>query len=207
MSTLLVIRSSLNGDAGLSNRLADRYVARWREANPHGNVIVRDVAHDPVPHLDAQRFGAFTAAADDRTPAQRDVIAYADALVDELRRADAIALALPLYNFGVPSTLKAYFDHIARAGVTFRYTAQGPVGLLGGKRVTVLAARGGSYVGTPLDTQTAYVRQLLGFLGMTDVEFVHAEGLAISEASREQSLAQAYARIDALFEPALAEAA
>ena len=96
-----------------------------------------------------------------------------------------------MYNFGVPSMLKAYFDHIARAGVTFRYTEKGPVGLLTGKKAYVFATRGGIYAGTPRDTQTAYVRDFLAFLGITDVEFVYAEGLAISEASKTASLAKA----------------
>jgi FMN-dependent NADH-azoreductase len=109
-----------------------------------------------------------------------------------------IVLGLPLYNFGVPSQLKAYFDHIARAGVTFRYTANGSVGLLAGKKAYVLAARGGIYAGTPRDTQAQYVRDFLAFLGITDVEFVYAEGLAISEATREAALAGARERIEAL---------
>ena len=94
------------------------------------------------------------------------MVAYSDALIDELKQADVIVLGLPMYNFGVPSQLKAYFDHIARAGVTFSYTAEGPVGLLTGKKVYVFAARGGLYAGTPLDTQTSYVRDFLRFLGI-----------------------------------------
>jgi FMN-dependent NADH-azoreductase len=100
-----------------------------------------------------------------------------------------------MYNFGVPSQLKAYFDHIARAGVTFKYTEKGPVGLLSGKKVYVFAARGGLYARTPLDTQTNYVRDFLRFLGMTDVEFVYAEGLAISAQSKEAGIARAKAEI------------
>jgi FMN-dependent NADH-azoreductase len=122
-------------------------------------------------------------------------VAYSDALIDELRRADVIVLGLPMYNFGVPSQLKAYFDHIARAGVTFRYTEQGPVGLLAGKKAYVFATRGGVYAGTPLDTQTGYVRDFLRFIGISDVEFVYAEGLAINPQSRESGLARASARI------------
>jgi FMN-dependent NADH-azoreductase len=112
-------------------------------------------------------------------------------LIDELKAADVVVLGLPMYNFGVPSQLKAYFDHVARAGVTFRYAEQGPVGLLTGKKAYVLATRGGSYAGTPRDLETGYVRQFLGFIGITDVEFVYAEGLAINEASRQASLARA----------------
>ncbi|MGH8309883.1 MAG: FMN-dependent NADH-azoreductase, partial [Steroidobacteraceae bacterium] len=161
-------------------------------------LIVRDLARDPVPHLDAQRFAAITTQPQERTPEQRTAVAHSDALIDELRRADVIVLGLPFYNFGVPSTLKAYFDHIARAGVTFRYTEKGPEGLLEGKRVHVFATRGGRYVGTPLDTQTAYVRDFLAFVGLSDIQFVYAEGLGISEASRQIALDEARAAVDDL---------
>ena len=191
MKTLLQIRSSIFSDGGQSSRLADRYVAAWRDANPGGTVVVRDLARDPVPHLDAARFGAFLAKPAERTPDQQAVAAHSDALIAELKAADEVVLALPMYNFGVPSTLKAYFDHIARAGVTFQYTAAGPVGLLTGKKAYVLAARGGMYVGTPRDTQTAYVRDFFAFLGITDVEFVYAEGLAMGESIKTESLAKA----------------
>jgi FMN-dependent NADH-azoreductase len=123
------------------------------------------------------------------------VVAYSDALIDELRQAEVIVLGLPMYNFGVPSQLKAYFDHIARAGVTFNYSEKGPVGQLTGKKVYVFATRGGSYAGTPLDTQTGYIRDFLAFIGMDDVKFVYAEGLAVSPQSREAGLAKAAAEI------------
>src|SRR4249919_2044532 len=156
--TLLQINTSIFSDGGQSSRLADRFVAAWREANPDGQVIVRDLAKDPVPHIDAARFGAFLAKPAERTPAQQEVVDYSDALIDELERADVIVLGLPMYNFGVPSTLKAYFDDIARAGVTFRYTERGPQGLLTGKKAYVFATRGGVHAGTPADTETRYVR-------------------------------------------------
>jgi FMN-dependent NADH-azoreductase len=203
MKTLLQINASIFSSGGQSSRLADRFVAAWRSANPGGKVIVRDLARDPVPHIDAERFGAFIADAGVRTSAQRTVVADSDALIDEVRRADVVVIGLPMYNFGVPSTLKAYFDHIARAGVTFRYTEKGPVGLLTEKKVYVFAARGGMYAGTPRDTQTPYVRDFLAFLGMTDIEFVYAEGLAISEAAKQQALAKAHGGIDQLATPAL----
>ena len=198
MKTLLQINSSLFSDGGQSSRLAEQFVARWRARNPGGQVIVRDLAREPVPHLSAERFQAFLAPAGERSAGQQTVVDYSDMLIDELKRADVIVLGLPMYNFGVPSTLKAYFDHIARAGVTFRYTANGPVGLLTGKRVYVFAARGGLYQGTPRDTQTGYVREFLGFLGMQDVEFVFAEGLAIDEARKTAALADAKAAIERL---------
>src|SRR2546425_8234308 len=142
MKTLLQIKSSIFSDGGQSSRLAERFVAAWRESNPDGQVIVRDLALEPVPHLDAARFGAFLAKPGERSAAQQAVIEYSDALIDELKRADVIVLGLPMYNFGLPSTLKAYFDHIARAGATFRYSETGAVGLLTGKKVYVLVARG-----------------------------------------------------------------
>ena len=124
-------------------------------------------------------------------------------MIAELKAADVIVLGLPLYNFGLPSTLKAYFDQLGRAGSTFRYTAEGPVGLLTGKKAYVFAARGGLYKGTPKDTQTAYVRDFLAFLGITDVEFVYAEGLAISEESKSASIAGAHRAIANIFEPVI----
>ena len=204
MKTLLQIRSSLLLGNSQSNRLADRYVAAWQAANPGGRVVVRDLAQSPVPHLDLARVGAFSTPADQRTPEQQALVAESDALIDELQGADVVALGLPLYNFGIPSTLKAYFDHIARAGVTFRYTASGPEGLVKGKQVVVFAARGGLYQGQPHDTQTPYVRNVLGFLGMTDVRFVFAEGLNMGDEPRAQGLRSAESDIDALLEPVAA---
>ena len=198
MKTLLQIRSSIFSEGGQSSQLAERFVAAWREANPAGRVITRDLSREPVPHLDAARFGALLAKPADRTIEQQAIVGYSDRLIAELKQADIVVLGLPMYNFGLPSTLKAYFDHIARAGVTFRYAEKGPVGLLTGKEVYVFAARGGLYVGTPRDTQTLYVRDFLGFLGMSDVEFVYAEGLAISAASKEQGIAKAHAEMDRL---------
>lgn len=200
MKTLLQLNSSLYAGDGQSSRLANRFVDLWRAAYPGTTVLVRDLASDPVPHLDARRFGAFLARAEDRDAAQQAVVAYSDMLIGELKRADVIVLGLPMYNFGVPSVLKAYFDHVARAGVTFRYTAKGAVGLLGGKQAYVFAARGGQYAGTPRDTQTPYVREFLRFLGIEDIEFVFAEGLALGDASRQAGLAQAQSAIPHLLD-------
>jgi FMN-dependent NADH-azoreductase len=196
MTTLLQINASINHDNGLSSQLANQFVAAFQARNPEAHIEVRNVAAaDSVPHLNAERFGAFITQPENRSAAQHAVVAYSDSLIDELRRADVIVLGLPMYNFGVPSQLKAYFDHVARAGVTFKYTEKGPVGLLTGKKVYVFAARGGVYEGTPLDTQTSYVRDFLRFLGITDVEFVYAEGLAISAQSKQAGLAKAAAEI------------
>ncbi|HET7403715.1 MAG TPA: NAD(P)H-dependent oxidoreductase [Usitatibacter sp.] len=201
MNTLLHINSSLFSDQGQSSQLAAQYVADWKAANPRGRVITRDLARDPVPHLTAERFQAFAANPAERTAQQAAHVAFSDALVQELRDADTIVLALPMYNFGVPSALKAYFDHIARSGVTFRYTEKGPVGLMTGKRAVVIATRGGLYAGTPLDTQTGYVRDFLGFIGIGDVQFVHAEGLAMGEAPRTAAIGKARDTLRALALP------
>ena len=196
--TLLQVNASLFSGAGQSTRLADAFVAGWRARNPGATVTVRDLAADPVPHLTAERFQAFLTKPEDRTANQRVEAGYSDALIDELKRADVIVLGVPLYDFDVPSTLKAYFDHIARAGVTFRYTEKGPVGLLGGKKVYVFAARGGYYAGQPQDTQSAYLRNFFGLLGLTDIEFVYAEGLALGADSREAALRAVGERIGQL---------
>lgn len=191
MTTLLQLNTSLFAASGQSSQLADRFVADWRAATPGARVIVRDLAAQPVPHLDGERFAAFLAAPEARTPAQQAIVGESDALIAELRAADLIVIGLPMYNLGVPSTLKAYFDHIARAGVTFRYTASGPEGLLTGKRAIVFATRGGRYAGTPLDSQSDYVRHFLAFIGITEVEFVYAEGLAMGADSKAAALAEA----------------
>ena len=195
MKTLLEIRSSLFADQGESSRLADAYVAAWQASHPHGRVIVRDLGRAPVPHLDAERVAAFGAKPDDLTPRQRAALDVSATLIDELKAADVVVLGVPMYNFGIPSTLKAWIDHVARAGITFRYTESGPVGLLRGKRVLVFASRGGYYAGTERDTQTTYLRDILGFLGMDDVEFVYAEGLAVGAEQKRAALAAAEAAI------------
>ena len=206
MKTLLQLKTSLFSDQGESSRLSSRFVEHWRTRNPGGRVMVRDLALEPVPHLDAAGFKAFLAKPAERTAEQARVVSYSDALIEELKLADELVIGLPMYNFGVPSTLKAYIDHIARAGVTFRYTQTGPVGLLTGKKVHVFATRGGRYLGTPLDTESGYFRDVLRFLGLTDVEFVYAEGLALGETVKAQTLATAHAQIDGLASPLTAAA-
>ena len=202
MTKVLKLNTSLYSQDGQSTRLAAQFVDALRERDPNLALVERDLARDPVPHLDAARFQAFLAKPEERTAAQRTIAEFSDELIRELREADVLVLGLPMYNFGIPSQLKAYFDHVARAGVTFRYTEQGPVGLLAGKKAYVFATRGGAYAGTARDTQTAYVRDFLGFLGITEVEFVYAEKLAISPAHRETSLAQALAFLRDLAQPA-----
>ena len=202
MTTLLQINASINTGNGQSSRLAEQFVTAFRDSHPGAEVVKRDVAaNEPVPHLNAERFAAFITKPEERSDAQHGVVAYSDALINELKEADVIVLGLPMYNFGVPSQLKAYFDHIARLGVTFEYTEKGPAGKLTGKKVYVFAARGGVYArdgvnaGTPMETQTNYVRDFLRFLGMSDVEFIYAEGLHMGPQSKQAALAKAEAEI------------
>lgn len=198
MRKLLQLKSSLFAHHGQSSQLSDKFVAGLHSKHPQAEVVTRDLAADPVPHLDGVTFQAWITKPEERTPEQQARVDFSDALVHELQSADVVVIGLPMYNLGVPSTLKAYFDHVARAGVTFRYTESGPQGLLTGKKAYVVATRGGNYQGTSYDTQTGYVRNFLGFIGITDVEFVYAEGLNMGEDSKNTSLAGAHAEMQRL---------
>jgi FMN-dependent NADH-azoreductase len=203
MKTLLKLTTSIFGENGASTRLADAFVTRWLAKHPGGTIIERDLAIDPVPHITGEAFAGFTAQAGGLSPEQRAAVETSDALIDELKRADVIVLGLPMYNFGIPSTLKAYFDYVGRAGLTFRYTEKGPEGLLTGKKAYVFATRGGVYSGPASETETSYVRQFLSFLGIEDIEFVYAEGLVMGDASRTAALESAEHAIEALTDPFL----
>ncbi|MDF1763628.1 MAG: NAD(P)H-dependent oxidoreductase, partial [Oleibacter sp.] len=176
MSTLLQINSSVFQQNGQSTQLADAFAKVYLDNHPDSTLKVRDLTADATPHYDSARIMAIMASSEERTEEQQKIVDYADMLISEVRNASAIILTLPMYNFGVPSTLKAYFDHLARAGETFKYTATGPVGLLANKPVYVVATRGGQHAGTPMDTQTDFVKHFLAFIGITDLHFVYAEG-------------------------------
>ncbi|HVY23781.1 MAG TPA: NAD(P)H-dependent oxidoreductase [Steroidobacteraceae bacterium] len=191
MTTLLQLNTSLFSEAGQSSQLAREFVQNWQRQHPGSRVIVRDLATDPVPHLSGERFKAFLTPAEQRTAEQHEVTAFSDGLIDELKQADVIVVGLPLYNYGIPSSLQAYFDHVARAGVTFKYTANGPVGFLQGKRAVVFATRGGKYLGSDNESVTTQVRNFFKLLGITDIEFVYAEGLSIDAVTRENQLIRA----------------
>lgn len=199
MKTILKIQASLFGGDGQSSKLADEYIDNIRKKHPDARVITRDLAAEPVPPLTLARFQAFTTKPEERTPEQQAAAEYSEALIDELKAADVVLLGVPMYNFTVPAGLHNYFDHIARAGITFHYTANGPEGLITGKKATVFVTRGGNYGED--HSQTAFVKQFLGFIGLTDVEFVHAEGLAVSDESREQALKTARHDIAKLVKP------
>jgi len=199
MTHVLQINSSLFTDNGQSTQLADGFVSRLREREPGLTVTRRDLAAEPLPHLDADRFTAFLTAAEERSARQAALVAESDRLIAELFAADVLVIAAPMYNFSIPSALKAWFDHIARANVTFRYTENGPVGLAGGRRAVVFGARGGVYAGDA-DLETPYIRQFLGLLGITDVAFAQAQGLAMGDEARAQGLATAQRERDRLVE-------
>lgn len=191
MTTILQINSAARSQGAQSTLLADELTAKLQQSNPGAKVVVRDLLADALPHLDESVLGAFFTPADQRSAEQNAIVAKSDALIAELRAADIVVIGAPLYNFGVSSQLKSYFDWIARAGVTFRYKENGPVGLIEGKKVYVVSARGGKYAGTPNDSQTPFLRSFLGFLGMTDVTFIFAEGLNLGPDAQSAGLASA----------------
>ncbi len=190
MSNILLIKSSLNGEQGRSNQLAQKLVAKLAENSP-ATVVERDLAEHSLPHLTQEEMGAWMTMAEDRTAEQVALAKVSDDLIEELKASDTIVIAMPMYNFGIPSTFKAWIDRIARAGVTFRYTENGPVGLLKNKKVIVTAARGGMYAGTPKDTQTQYLKDVLAFVGLDDVRFIYAEGLNMPGGDERMAAAQA----------------
>lgn len=195
---ILQINASARSAGANSTLLANSIVARLRLAHSEVTVAVRDLATDPHPVLDEPALGALFTPVDQRSPEQAARVALDDALIAQVQAADVIVLGVPMYNLGVPVQLKNWIDAIARAGVTFRYTAEGPEGLLKGKRVYVGLARGGRYRGTEADTQVPYLRMVLGFLGMTDVQFIYAEGLNMGPEAVREGFAQAEADIAAL---------
>lgn len=195
----LVILSSILGSRSHSKELADHMVARIKQADPAAAIITRDIGAEPLPYFDGETAGALFTPADARTLDQQRIVERSDALVAELLQADRIVFAAPVYNFNLPAQFKTYLDHVARAGVTFRYTPEGVAeGLVKGKQVFVLTARGGKAEGTPNDTMTPYLRQMLGFLGMNEVTFIAAEGMAMGEVAALEGVALARQRIDAL---------
>ena len=176
---ILVVNSSANGDASVSSQLASRFVDSVREANPGAEVVIRDVGTSPLPHLTADTVAAIKG--EPATPAELEARVLSDALIAELQQADIVLIASPMYNFGISSTLKAWFDHVLRAGVTFRYTENGPEGLLKGKKTVVILSRGGLYSEGPavaMDGHEPHLRTMLGFAGLDDVTWIRAEKLA-----------------------------
>lgn len=195
---ILQINSSARSAGANSTRLADAITTRLKAANPGAVVELRDLAANPHPVLDEAALGALFTPAEQRSPEQAARVALDDALIAQVQSADAIVIGVPMYNFGVPVQLKTWIDAIARGGVTFRYTENGPEGLIKGKKVYVALARGGVYRDTPADSQVPYLKGVLGFLGMTDVEFIYAEGLAMGPEAADKAFAEADTAIAAL---------
>ncbi|MBU9348436.1 NAD(P)H-dependent oxidoreductase [Burkholderia multivorans] len=191
MTTILQINSAARSQGAQSTLLSNELTAKLQQSNPGAKVVVRDLLADGLPHLDESVLGAFFTPAENRSAEQNAIVAKSDALIAELQTADIVVIGAPMYNFGISSQLKTYFDWIARAGVTFRYTENGPEGLIKGKKVYVVSARGGKYAGTPHDSQTPYLRSFLGFVGMTDVSFIYAEGLNMGPEAQSAALAGA----------------
>lgn len=187
-----------DGQGSVSTRLAQELVAALRERQAGAALTVRDLGLDPVAPLDEAALGALFTPAEQRSPEQAARVAAADALVAELMAQDVIVIATPMINFGVPTQLKNWIDAVARAGVTFRYTATGPEGLVKGKKVYVVVAAGGMHRGQPTDGITPYLRTVLGFMGMSDVEFIYAEGMGMGPEAVEAGMASARQQIAAL---------
>jgi FMN-dependent NADH-azoreductase len=192
MSNVLVVTSSALGDASVSNQLVEKAVEELRWQDPFITVTRRDVGANPIPHLTFD--STVVLRADPTNEAQAEARALSDELIAEVKAADVIVIGAPMYNFGITSTLKAWFDRVLRAGVTFRYGEAGPEGLLKGKRAIVVVTRGGHYSDGPaqvMDAQEPHLRTMLGFIGITDVTFVRAEKLAFGPEAREQSISAA----------------
>ncbi len=196
MKTLLYLSSSLNGEAGESSKLAQYYLSTLENNGQNIELIQRELNSQPIPHLNANSFTGFQLAETERNQEQQAAAALSEQLIDELRRADELVIAMPLYNLGIPSTFKAWIDHVARAGHTFQYTSNGPQGLLKDKPVTIVAARGGSYANTPLDTQSEYLRHIFALMGLHDLRFIYAENLARGGDMAEQSRQDARQQIE-----------
>lgn len=193
MTRILYVSSSPRGSASYSNQVAARVIDELRQANPQTTVNVRDLAQDPLPHIDADFVAATRGAEGPRTEKQRAILAQSDALVDELLAADIVVIAAPMINFSVSTTLKSWFDYIARAGRTFSYNEAGPKGLVTGKRAIVVSASGGIYSGknAAFDFQLPWLRNMLGFLGTTEVEIIRVEGTAYGPEAADKALERA----------------
>jgi FMN-dependent NADH-azoreductase len=192
MSNLLYVTSSLFGAQSKSDRIGREFVQAFYEAHPGTRIVTRDLNADPVPHLTGDALGAPENA---ESPAQEKALVRVETLISELEAADTIVIAAPMYNFSIPSVLKAWIDHIARAGRTFRYTEKGPVGLLTGKKVFIVTARGGFYAGDGAmknyDFHEPYLRTVLGFLGLDTISFIYVEGQALGSEIAESGLKRA----------------
>lgn len=209
MATILHINSSARTAGSISRELTGQFLRKWLETNPGDTIVERDLTQAPIPHLTEEMIGAFFTPAADRTPQQARIVKLSDELVDELLAADVVVIAAPMYNFSITSSLKAWIDHVCRAGRTFKYTENGPVGLIEGKKVYVFTSRGGVYSqgpGKSMDYHETYLRAVLGFIGIKDITFVHTEGLGLGAEAAEKAVAQSRSAIEQLVAAEEAEA-
>lgn len=209
MSTVLVIASSVLGVSSVSNQLIEETVTRLRSQDPQLRFVFRSLIRNPVPHLDEEAVAALRGA-EPANAAQLAALTLSNDLIAELQAADTIIIGAPMYNFGMPSTLKAWFDYVLRAGITFRYSESGQEGLLKGKRAVVIESRGGIYSEGPaqaMDSQEPHLRNLLAFIGITDVTFIRAEKLAFGPEARDQAIDAARQQIGATIDEACRRAA
>ena len=198
MSNILIIDSAATGESSVSRRLTRAAADTLAARDPSAHIVLRAVGANPVPHLTEQTVPAIRAGIVDNEAA-REALALSDALIDELKAADLVIIGAPMYNFGMPSTLKAWFDHVLRARITFQYSEAGPEGLLTGKKAIVVEARAGLYSEGPaavMDSQEPHIRTLLGFMGITDVTFVRAEKLAFGPEAAEAAIGDALGQIE-----------
>lgn len=198
MSKVLVLNTGLNGEQSNSNKFTQKYLNARKEQGTIDKIKIRDLNALALPHLSANEMSAWMTPDNERSDNQKALAAVSDELITELFEHDLIVIGMPMYNMGVPSTFKAYIDRVSRAGKTFSYTEQGPKGLVTNTKVIVLAARGGQYQGTPLDTQTGYIKGIFGLMGITDVEFVYAEGLNMGEDIANNAWQQADEQLKAI---------
>ncbi|AKG23712.1 FMN-dependent NADH-azoreductase [Calothrix sp. 336/3] len=194
MAQILHIDSSPRGDRSFSRKFSHEFLAAWKNAHPDDTVTYRDLGRNPVPHVDESWIAAAFTPPDSRTPELNQAISVSDSLVDEFVAADRYVLGVPMYNLNIPSTLKAYIDQIVRVGKTFVVSPEGAYqGLVTGKKMLIVTARGGSFTpGSPTaawDFQEPYLRAIFGFLGITDIDFIHVENLSGGDAARADSLA------------------
>lgn len=198
MTTLLQINTGIFGIQSNSTVLANEFTASFQASHPNTKVVIRDLIAEPLPHLDADIIGAFASDAASRSVGHQAIINQSQSLIDELAAADVVVIGVPMYNFSVPSQLKAYMDQVARAGVTFKYTEQGPKGLLADKPVYILAARGGVHAGTDRDSQTGLLKTFFNFIGLNTINFIYAEGLNMGETVKEQAYLEAQKQFESI---------
>ena len=194
MKNILVVYTSLNKENGNSTKLARQYLDQLRHKKDV-TIVEKDLASDNLGHLTQAEMSAWMTPPEERSDAQTKLASVSNEIVSEVQAADEIVLGVPMYNFGIPSVLKAWIDRVARAGITFKYTETGPVGLLSNKKVTILAARGGQYQGSDFDTQSPYLVHFFNFIGLTDVQFVYAEGLNMGEDIAKSAFSKANEKI------------